>query len=322
MKFYNFNNYEDSKKRYGGADCYKTGILIDGAPWMIKSPRRSRKKGNSPTSEYIGSHIYESIGIPTQETLLGEYNGRLVVACKDFCGELNSRMADFRGISNCYVTDDEIRDSVLFFGGSDDYNEIRTAEYYGASNDIEEIRESLLLIGNENRSNVEQIKKIMLVNRIFKEIPELKNRFWEMYVIDLFIGNYNRRFEDWGMVVVEDSIRQIAPVFDNSCLIEVDSIESEVESILEDEYLNMDPDCVDTLLRVFPNINLDKIKEMIEEIPCSCKGIDIIPEEQKEKYMKCLELKYKNAFLPLYKMHHEREVIAEVSDEIYSDEKR
>ena len=45
---------------------------------------------NNVLSEYIGSHIFQSIGIPTHETLLGVIRRdgeRLAVACKDFCEE-------------------------------------------------------------------------------------------------------------------------------------------------------------------------------------------------------------------------------------------
>ncbi|HCB94978.1 MAG TPA: protein kinase, partial [Ruminococcus sp.] len=43
---------------------------------------------NSCISEYIGCKIFDSVGIPVQETVIGTYtsNGRekIVVACKDF----------------------------------------------------------------------------------------------------------------------------------------------------------------------------------------------------------------------------------------------
>ena len=38
----------------------------------------------SPVSEYIGSHIYQSMGFPVHETKLGTYQNKVVVACKDF----------------------------------------------------------------------------------------------------------------------------------------------------------------------------------------------------------------------------------------------
>lgn len=64
---------------------------------MIKFPESTkdfmgRQKKNahfpsytaSPLSEYIGSQIYQSLGIPVHETMLGIRDNKLVVACKDF----------------------------------------------------------------------------------------------------------------------------------------------------------------------------------------------------------------------------------------------
>ena len=42
---------------------------------------------NAPVSEYIGSHVYELIGMPVHETKLGVYKNRVVVGCKDFLSE-------------------------------------------------------------------------------------------------------------------------------------------------------------------------------------------------------------------------------------------
>ncbi len=39
---------------------------------------------NSPVCEYIGSKIYELVGLPVHNTILGTRNGKIVVACEDF----------------------------------------------------------------------------------------------------------------------------------------------------------------------------------------------------------------------------------------------
>jgi len=38
----------------------------------------------SPLSEYLGSKIYEALGIPVHETVLGIRKNKVVVACRDF----------------------------------------------------------------------------------------------------------------------------------------------------------------------------------------------------------------------------------------------
>lgn len=60
---------------------------------MVKFPplaqiNQDMSYANSCVSEYIGCHIFETVGIDVQPTLLGTYkvNGKdkVVVACKDF----------------------------------------------------------------------------------------------------------------------------------------------------------------------------------------------------------------------------------------------
>lgn len=62
---------------------------------MLKFPDPSRAKKiqqsyiNNQFSEYIGCHIFESVGIPVQKTLLGIFkdvdkNQKICVACRDF----------------------------------------------------------------------------------------------------------------------------------------------------------------------------------------------------------------------------------------------
>ncbi|MDY4822436.1 MAG: hypothetical protein SO148_01335, partial [Candidatus Onthovivens sp.] len=60
---------------------------------MLKLPMHALKNPNlsntnSCTSEYLGCHIFNMLGIKAQETLLGTYKYhdkvKIVVACKDF----------------------------------------------------------------------------------------------------------------------------------------------------------------------------------------------------------------------------------------------
>ena len=87
----NFEKYPASGLSYGGHGGSKKGIIIDGEKWFLKYPKSTKSmevKGISytttPLSEYLGSNIYDLIGIPAHETRLGVYDNKLVVACKDF----------------------------------------------------------------------------------------------------------------------------------------------------------------------------------------------------------------------------------------------
>ena len=69
MKIYDFNNVEISQRRYGGKAGLKQGIVLDGENWLLKFPKSTKEYvkveisyTTSPLSEYLGSHIYASIG--------------------------------------------------------------------------------------------------------------------------------------------------------------------------------------------------------------------------------------------------------------------
>ena len=91
MEIYDFNNVELSCRMYGGLSGSKLGIILDNEYWILKFPKNTKYFDNvdisyttSPLSEYLGSHIYESIGIDVHKTILGFKDKKLVVACRDF----------------------------------------------------------------------------------------------------------------------------------------------------------------------------------------------------------------------------------------------
>lgn len=104
----NLDSCELTNKGYGGHSGSKKGILFDGEKWLIKYPKSIKNmdvKGLSYTtttlSEYLGSHIYESVNIDTHETILGISNGKLVVGCRDFLKN-TEEIVDFNAIKNNY----------------------------------------------------------------------------------------------------------------------------------------------------------------------------------------------------------------------------
>lgn len=116
----------------------------------------------TPLSEYLGSHIYKSIGIETHNTLLGISNEKLVVACKDF---LNS---------NEYIID---------------YNMIKNEYDENIERKIDNLSTSTKLLDNHN---LEEFLIVMKDNKYFKYDIGLKERFWDMFIIDAFINNNDR----------------------------------------------------------------------------------------------------------------------------------
>ncbi len=91
LEIKDFNKEEIAKKAYGGHSGSKIGIIIDGETYLVKFPKSTKSMNvdsisytTSPLLEYLGSHIYEIIGIDTHQTSLGYLNGKIVVACKEF----------------------------------------------------------------------------------------------------------------------------------------------------------------------------------------------------------------------------------------------
>ena len=88
-----FTNAVQKNKTYAGANGGKISVLYNGEQYMLKFPSKAPKNkdlnyANSCISEYIGCHIFNSVGIKAQETILGVYRKggveKIVVACKDF----------------------------------------------------------------------------------------------------------------------------------------------------------------------------------------------------------------------------------------------
>lgn len=173
---------------YGGRAGQKEGILIDGAPWIAKYPRTTRDlQGkhlppytSSPLSEYLGSHIYASLGIPVHETVLGYRNGKIVCACKDFTFP-GKRLFEFKDIKNALSDDDGGFDSAPSDGGS-------------------------VFLGD--------VLAAIETSELLKALPGVRERFWDMFVVDAFVKNPDRNNGNWGVLMDESFRYELAPVYD------------------------------------------------------------------------------------------------------------
>ena len=100
---------------YNGANGKKIAVEYLGQQYMLKFPPSGENKHttlsytNSCISEYLGSSIFNLLGIMAQETLLGTYevNGKskVVCACRDFTAD-GSRLLDFCSIKNTILDSD------------------------------------------------------------------------------------------------------------------------------------------------------------------------------------------------------------------------
>lgn len=305
IKLENFENLKPSGISYGGHGGSKRGVIIDDEKWFLKYPKSTKSMEvenlsytTTPLSEYIGSHIYEQIGIDTHKTKLGYANGKIVVACKDFL-KASEIILDYNAIKN-------------------DYDEI-----------IERELENLSSSSKSANNDIDEIMLIMEKNNYFKNIPDLKIRFWDMFVVDAFISNHDRNEGNWGLVVDKETKKlRLAPVFDNGASFYNKSGNERLSSIYNDNFkfkqsvydsctsvfrkegkpINPlkfiesmeNSDCNEAILRILPNIDLEKISKIFNEIPKQYNGLPVLSEWQKEFYLKSLYYKYENVLLPIY----------------------
>ncbi len=177
-----FTKFPERNKSYGGANGNKICLKIEDQLYMLKFPTNANKNdnisyANSCVSEFLGSHIFNMIGIKTQETVLGTYKyknqSKIVVACKDF--EINGyKLMDFGSIKN-----------KMFDSKSNGY-------------------------GTELEDIIDTIENQHIIDPVV-----LSNHFWDMFVVDAFIGNWDRHNGNWGFLYNQDSDDSIlAPIFD------------------------------------------------------------------------------------------------------------
>lgn len=250
-------------KTYAGANGSKISVLYNGELYMLKFPavpsiNKEMSYANGCISEYLGCHIFESIGIPVQKTLLGTYTKKgkqkIVVACKDFtAGGLV--LQDFASLKNTII------DS--------------TSNGYGTElSDIENTLEEQTAIDSK----------------------KLTEWFWDMFIVDALIGNWDRHNGNWGFLynTVTDEI-SLAPVYDcGSCLFpqaneeimqktlddpaerEIRIFERPLSGIkingLKIQYFKFissleNRDCNKALKRILPEIDMEKIDSIVNETP-------------------------------------------------------
>ena len=265
MKGIDFSNAKLSKKTYGGANGQKFQIIFNGEPYMLKFPAKAKLNkelsyANSCISEYLGSHIFNLVGIPAQETILGTFkkNGkeRIVVACKDFIPEPGVVIQDFISIKNTVVD----------------------SEGEGSGTELSDV---LFAIDNQPQYDPMKLRKF----------------FWDMFIVDALIGNWDRHNGNWGLLYDErtDKVLGISPVFDCGSSLFPQADEKIMKAVLNNKedrdyrvfeiplsalrvnrqrikYYNFisslkNDDCNEALLRIASRINIEKINELIDDTP-------------------------------------------------------
>ena len=278
-----FTNCEINKfKYYGGKNGGKICIVYNNEDYMLKFPPLNEANideheySNSCISEYISCNILKSIGLKVQETILGMYTindtDKIVVACKDFTSE-GTIFKQFAELKN---------------------SQIETSKN-GYGTELSEVLETI-------------------DSQLIYDTKQLKDFFWDMFIADALVGNFDRHNGNWGFLINEKEKQiEIAPIYDCASCLYPQLSDDKIQEIINDEsemearvyvfpnsalkindkkinYYNFissleSQDCNNSILRIFPKINLETINKIIDTT-------ESISKIRKEFYKKIIKLRY------------------------------
>lgn len=277
-----FTSCEINKFRYyGGRNGGKICIIYNNEEYMLKFPVASESTeeheySNSCISEYIACHILQTLGLNVQETILGKYNSGGNEKIVVACKDFTSYGKVFRQFA-------ELKNS-----------QIETSKN-GYGTEISEVLETIEL------------------QQIYDAI-KLKEFFWDMFIADCLVGNFDRHNGNWGFLIDEKSKEvQIAPIYDcASCLYpqltdsriaEIIDLKDEMDARIytfpnsalkeNDNKINYydyitslkNQDCNNALKRIVPIIDMNTINEIIDKT-------EYISDLRKEFYKRIVYERY------------------------------
>ena len=171
--------------RFGGSERKRT-LIYDGSTYMVKfpDPVRSTKKTslsyiNNQFSEHIGCSIFRHLGIPAQETFLA--------TCID---PMNKR--------------EKIVVACKLFCQNGEGNLVEFSKFL--LNDTDST--------SRRTTTVEDVMDVLDHSPLRLDREKIKDYFWDMFVVDAFIGNGDRHLDNWGLIEMTDGTLSPAPIYD------------------------------------------------------------------------------------------------------------
>ena len=277
-----FTNCEiNNFKYYGGKNGGKICIVYNDEDYMLKFPSANdgiveQEYSNSCISEYVTCHIIKTLGLNVQETLLGKYhlNGNEKIVVA--CKDFTSNGTILKQFA-------ELKNS-----------QIETSKN-GYGTELEEVLETI-------------------ENQLIYDVKQLKEFFWDMFIADSLVGNFDRHNGNWGFLINENLKKiEIAPIYDCASCLYPQLTDSKISEIIDKdeeiearvfifptsalkkndkkinyfEYINSlkNEDCNMALARMFPKIDMVKITGIIDETP-------FISDVRKEFYKKIVKMRY------------------------------
>ena len=267
--------------RYYSGAEKKKAILISGIPYIVKFQKKSREGLRF-------NHVSEYLGSHIF-SLLGIYTQETNLGICD--GENVVVIRDFLGKDEVFVPFNGVGDSSL---------EQDKEKYQYSYEDI-----ISMLQDNVKLTNVEQTIDL----------------FWDMFIIDAFIANFDRHGSNWGFIKKNNQYR-LSPVFDNgSSLFPSLNTDEKIEAVLNNQeeidrriyefptsqvkyngqkssYYKIISslefeECNHALERIVSRIDFDRIDKLIDSVKC-------ISPIRKEFYKTILRQRYEKILLESY----------------------
>ena len=170
-------------------------------------------------------------------------------------------------------------------------NFLNEGEFFVPFNDVGE--SSLDTDSEHHAYTYEDITHLIEINRKLTDVDGTKERFWDIFIVDALLGNFDRHGGNWGFIKKDNRYR-LSPVFDNgSCLFPQMNSDEEMENIMGSPELTNDrvyrfptsqiklnrgkssyhevigslrfPECNDALRRIVPRVDLDRISGLIDD---------------------------------------------------------
>lgn len=211
----------NSFRAYGGANGIKKGILFNGKPYMLKiSNRKNDIYTNSVISEYLCSKIFNILEFDTQEVILG-------------------KIFDNNKEKLCVACKDFKQKGEYLYEFLTIKNSFTSENSNGSGTELSEI---LSAIEQQN----------------FCDSKEVLEFFWDMFIVDAYLGNFDRHNGNWGFLVNEEkNTKRIAPIYDCGSCLYPQATDENLKEFLEDEKE------IEKRIYIFPN---SAIKENGEKI--------------------------------------------------------
>ena len=277
-------------KYYGGKNGGKICIVYNGENYMLKFPVINEgisKHGysNNCISEYISCNIMKTLGLKVQNTILGTYKSNNIIKVVVACKDFTTK----GGILKQFA-------------------ELKNSQIESSKNGY----------GTELSEVIETIEQQQIY-----DVKELKEFFWNMFIADCLVGNFDRHNGNWGFLINEAEKKiGIAPIYDCASCLYPQLTDERIEEIINDkeemearvfvfptsalkindkkinyyEYISSlkNKDCNDALVRLFSKINLKEINKIID-------NTEYISEIRKDFYKKIIKMRYEKILMYSYK---------------------